>query len=130
MISETAFFVKDVMSPNGSVSIVMDEKAKSDDIDTHTQTQRIKLHRAKTNADGQFASADELFSMQGEPDHQKLCDLEQAYFLKAIRDDIDLSRHMEDAIRSLAYAWRQTRAFEPATRSNSEHHPALRHAAK
>jgi predicted dehydrogenase len=101
MISETAFFVKDVMSPNGSVSIVMDEKAKSDDIDTHTQTQRIKLHRAKTNADGQFASADELFSMQGEPDHQMLCDLEQAYFLKAIRDDIDLSRHMEDAIRSL-----------------------------
>src|SRR5690606_29321827 len=35
MISETAFFVKDVMSPNGSVSIVMDPNAKSDDIDTH-----------------------------------------------------------------------------------------------
>lgn len=35
MISETAFFVKDVMSPKGSVSIVMDPNAKSDDIDTH-----------------------------------------------------------------------------------------------
>ena len=38
MISETAFFVKDVISPNGCVSIVMDEGAKSDDIDTHTKT--------------------------------------------------------------------------------------------
>ncbi len=37
MMSETAFFVKDVMSPKGSVSIVMDEGAKSDDIDTHTR---------------------------------------------------------------------------------------------
>ena len=38
MMSETAFFVKDVISPNGCVSIVMDEGAKSDDIDTHTKT--------------------------------------------------------------------------------------------
>ena len=38
MMSETAFFVKDVISPKGCVSIVMDEGAKSDDIDTHTKT--------------------------------------------------------------------------------------------
>lgn len=101
MISETAFFVKDVMSPNGSVSIVMDENAKSDDIDTHTKTQRIKIHKAKTGADGRFITPDELFSMEGEPGHQELCDREQAFFLKAIADDVDLSRHMEDAIRSL-----------------------------
>ncbi|MEX3009842.1 Gfo/Idh/MocA family protein [Hoeflea sp. TYP-13] len=101
MISETAFFVKDVMSPNGSVSIVMDEHAKSDDIDTHTKTQRIKIHRSETGEDGDFVHADELVSMEGEPDHQKLCDLEQAFFLKAMREDLDLSRHMEDAIQSL-----------------------------
>ena len=101
MISETAFFVKDVMSPNGCVSIVMDESAKSDDIDTHTKTQRIRVHKAETGADGHFTTPDELFSMEGEPDHQGLCDREQAYFLKAIREDLDLSRHMEDAVRSL-----------------------------
>ena len=55
MMSETAFFVKDVISPNGCVSIVMDESAKSDDIDTHTKTSRIRIHRAATGADGKFA---------------------------------------------------------------------------
>jgi predicted dehydrogenase len=101
MISETAFFVKDVMSPNGSVSIVMDENAKSDDIDAHTKTSTIKLHSAKTGADGAFARQDELLSMAGEPGHQELCDLEQAFVLKAIREDIDLTRHMDDAVKSL-----------------------------
>ena len=102
MISETAFFVKDVMSPNGCVSIVMDPNAKSDDIDTHTKTSTIRLHRAKANADGSaFAEADQMLQMAGEPGHQDLCDLEQAYVLKAIREDIDLSRHMNDAVQSL-----------------------------
>ncbi len=48
MISETAFFVKDVMGPRGSVSIVMDEGAASADVDTHTKTARIRLHSAAT----------------------------------------------------------------------------------
>jgi predicted dehydrogenase len=102
MISETAFFVKDVISPNGCVSIVMDEGAKSDDIDTHTKTSRIRLHRAATGKDGKFAEPDRMLSMQGEPGHQELCDREQAFLLKAVREDIDLTRHMADAIRSLA----------------------------
>ncbi len=102
MISETAFFVKDVISPKGCVSIVMAEGAKSDDIDTHTKTSTIRLHSAATGADGKFLKADELLSMQGEPGHQELCDREQAYLLKAIREDIDLTRHMDDAVRSLA----------------------------
>jgi predicted dehydrogenase len=102
MISETAFFVKDVMSPKGCVSIVMAEGAKSDDIDTHTKTSTIKVHRAETGPDGRFATPDTLLSMEGEPDHQGLCDLEQAYLLKAIREDFDLTRHMEDAVTSLA----------------------------
>jgi predicted dehydrogenase len=102
MISETAFFVKDVMSPKGCVSIVMDEGAKSDDIDTHTKTSRIRVHRAETGPDGRFTTPDTLLSMEGEPDHQALCDREQAYLLKAIREDLDLTRHMEDAVRSLA----------------------------
>jgi predicted dehydrogenase len=102
MISETAFFVKDVMSPNGAVSIVMDEGAKSDDIDTHTKTARIKVHRAERNADGTFVTPDEILSMAGEPGHQELCEREQAFVLKAIREDVDLDRHMNDAVQSLA----------------------------
>jgi predicted dehydrogenase len=102
MISETAFFVKDVISPRGCVSIVMREGAKSDDIDTHTKTSTIRLHGAATGSDGKFAKPDELLSMQGEPGHQELCDAEQAFLLKAILEDIDLTRHMDDAVKSLA----------------------------
>lgn len=102
MMSETAFFVKDVISPNGCVSIVMSDSARSDDIDTHTKTNVIRVHRAETGADGKFASADQNLSMQDEPDHQGLCDREQAFLLKAIREDVDLGRHMDDAVKSLA----------------------------
>ena len=102
MISETAFFVKDVISPRGCVSIVMDESARSDDIDTHTKTSRIRIHRAELGAGGSFAVPDELLSMQGEPGHQALCEREQQFLLDAIRNDVDLDRHMDDAVKSLA----------------------------
>ncbi len=101
MISETAFFVKDVMSPNGSVSIVMDPNAKSDDIDTHTKTAVIRVHKAETGPDGKFVHNDEDLQMDGEPGHQELCDLEQAYVLKAITENVNLERHMDDAVQSL-----------------------------
>ena len=101
MISETAFFVKDVMTPNGSVSIVMDQNAKSDDLDTHARTDLIKVHRAAVAADGKFAQTDELISTTGEPGHDALCAREQDYFHRAIVEDIDLDRHMDDAVASL-----------------------------
>lgn len=101
MISETAFFVKDVMSPGGCVSIIMDEDAKSDDIDTHTKTAKIKVHSAGLNDAGSFARPDEMLSMADEPGHQELCDREQAFVLKAIQEDMDLERHMRDAVQSL-----------------------------
>ena len=37
MMSETAFFVKDIVSPNGSVSITDGNKGASSDIDGHTK---------------------------------------------------------------------------------------------
>ncbi|TIQ02565.1 MAG: gfo/Idh/MocA family oxidoreductase, partial [Mesorhizobium sp.] len=61
-----------------------------------------RLHSAATGPDGKFAKEDELLSMEGEPGHQELCDREQAFLLKAIREDIDLTRHMDDAVKSLA----------------------------
>lgn len=102
MISETAFFVKDVMGPNGSASIVMQEGAASADVDTHTRTARIRLHHAATGPDGGFLVPDELLSMDDEPGHQALCEREQGFVLDAIQGDRDLGRHMRDAVRSLA----------------------------
>ena len=102
MISEAAFFVKDVMGPRGSVSIVMDEGAASADVDTHTKTARIRIHDAALNPDGRFARPDAILSMADEPGHQDLCEREQAFVLDAITNDRDLGRHMADAVRSLA----------------------------
>ncbi len=45
---------------------------------------------------------DRMIEMPDEPGHQALCDAEQAYMLRAIARDIDLTRHMNDAVRSLA----------------------------
>ena len=94
MMSDTAFFVKDVVSPQGAVSIRMPHDARSDDIDTHTRTSILRVHRV--------GQGDEDLNMQDEPGHQDLCDAEQAFVVRAIADDIDLSRHMTDAVRSLA----------------------------
>jgi predicted dehydrogenase len=94
MMSDTAFFVKDVVSPNGAVSIKMPENARSDDHSTHTMTQTIRVHRV--------GQPDQDLSMADEPGHQELCEREQAYMARAILEDIDLSRHMDDAVQSLA----------------------------
>lgn len=101
MMSETAFFVKDIISPQGSVSIVMDENARSDDIDTHTRTSRIRIHSAHLDNDGQFSEPDAVLDMQDEPDHQALCDREQAFLHEAIVNDLNLDRHWRDALQSL-----------------------------
>ena len=102
MISETAFFVKDVMGPRGSASIVVEEGAASADVETHTKTSRIRLHRAATGPNGAFTTPDTLIAMDDEPGHDALCAREQRFVAEAIREDRDLSRHMDDAVRSLA----------------------------
>jgi predicted dehydrogenase len=105
MMSEVAFFVKDVIGPKGCVSIVKDPtetSAKgSDDIDSHTKTNCIRLHHSDIDANNEFVKRDELINTEDEPDHQGLCDREQAFLLRAIQQDLDLSDHMNDAVNSL-----------------------------
>ena len=104
MISETAFFVKDVIGPKGCVSIApapTGAGARSGDMSTHARTDALRVHYAKLNRARGYARADRIVDLRGEPDHDGLCRLEQRYVLKAIRDDVDLSRHMDDALSSL-----------------------------
>ena len=105
MMSETAFFVKDMIGPKGCVSIVAKEQAgaavKSADHDAHARTNALRIHHAALNADGAFAHPDEIESTEDEPGHQELCEREQRLFLKAIRGEVDLKDHLEDAINSL-----------------------------
>tara|TARA_R110002049_G_scaffold23545_3_gene83395 strand:+ start:120451 stop:121494 length:1044 start_codon:yes stop_codon:yes gene_type:complete len=92
MMSETAFFVKDVVSPNGAVSISDGDKADSDDVDGHTRVGSILVHRPGN---------DRRIDMPDEPGHQQLCDAEQAHTIRAISENLDLTRHMNDAVQSL-----------------------------
>ena len=64
MMSETAFFVKDIVSPNGSVSITDGNKGASADIDGHTKVGGLLVH----TPDG-----DRMVDLAGEPGHNELC---------------------------------------------------------
>ena len=69
------------------------DKGASADVDGHTRVGGILVHRP---------AGDTLIDMPGEPGHQELCDAEQDFMLRAIAEDIDLTRHMSDAVQSLA----------------------------
>jgi predicted dehydrogenase len=104
MMSETAYFVKDVVGPKGSVSIVLASgtaAVRSDDINAHTQTNQILVHHAELADDGSFARPDDRVSTADEPSHDDLCEREQRFLLRAIDEDLDLAAHMNDAVRSL-----------------------------
>ncbi|GAB2563075.1 Gfo/Idh/MocA family oxidoreductase [Spirosoma aerophilum] len=108
MMSETAFFVKDVIGPDGCVSIVAKNAGaagKSDNVDSHTKTESLRVHKAGLDANDQFVEEDTWIDMQDEPDHQELCNREQRYFLASILEDRDLTDHMQDAVSSLQIAF-------------------------
>jgi len=104
MISETAFFVKDMIGPEGCVSIVAAQQSgakSSADHEGHTRADALRLHHAALGADGRFARPDEILLNEDEPGHQELCNREQQMFLRAIRGEIDLTDHVADALNSL-----------------------------
>jgi predicted dehydrogenase len=108
MISETAFFVKDVFGPKGSVSIVARDASatgKSSSIEDHTKTEAIKIHYADLDDHQHFLKPDLWIDLKDEPDHQELCNREQRFFLKAILENLDLTESTADAINSLMIAF-------------------------
>jgi predicted dehydrogenase len=112
MMSEVAYFVKDIVGPKGSVSIVVaqegqneasgDKVSASADIDQHTKTNAIRLHHAAVDPKSKnFVKKDDVFRMDDEPDHQALCDREAMAFYDAIVKNKDLSESMAAAVNSL-----------------------------
>ena len=113
MMSDVAYFVKDVVGPKGCVSIagVKDGDTASDDVEGHTKASLLRLHHGGLASDGSFAKPDESIDCAGEPDHDGLCLLEQKLFLDAIQNDRDLSDHMSDAVNSLRIVLAADEAF-------------------
>jgi predicted dehydrogenase len=113
MMSEVAWFVKDVWGPKGSVSMVArDGGGSSADIDQHTKANALRLHHAEIDAVNRFTRPDEWLDMADEPDHQELCEREQAWFLETIRKDLDLTESMADAVDSLRVVLAAQRSIE------------------
>jgi predicted dehydrogenase len=115
MMSEVAYFVKDVVGPKGCVSIVDRETgeraADSADVDSHTKTNSLKVHWEARDANDEFTRPDEWIDTADEPDHDGLCRREQELFLRAIRGDWDPSEHLRDAVNSLRIVLAADRAF-------------------
>lgn len=104
MMSETAFFVKDVVGPRGCVSIVAKNATKtgrSDDVNAHTQTEVLRRHHSAVKPDGSWVKEDEFIDVTDEPDHDELCRREQELFYRAILGEIDLTNHLNGAVDSL-----------------------------
>ena len=110
MMSEVAYFVKDIVGPKGCVSMIVPTEQPSEevevtdsaDIDRHTKTNLIQIHHAEIDPSSkQFLKKDQFMDTLNEPSHQELCDLEQQMFLDAIEQDQDLSESMEAAVNSL-----------------------------
>ena len=94
MMSETAHFVKDVVSPGGAVSLRAPQGVGSADVEGHTAADQLIV--APT---GQGESRRDF---PDSPGHQGLCDRQAAAMARAISDDLDLDRHVVDAVRSVA----------------------------
>ena len=99
--SRCAFFIKDVIGPDGCVSISDEAKGESGDVEGHTKTGGLILHHGNLDSEGKFIKEDKYISTAEEPDHDGLCLLEQEYFSRAILEDLDLTDHLNDAINSL-----------------------------
>ncbi|MDZ4700849.1 MAG: Gfo/Idh/MocA family oxidoreductase [Rhodothermales bacterium] len=111
MMSETAFFVKDVIGPKGCVSIEDKPAGTSDTVDDHSKTGRLRLHHSAMGPDGRFAKQDDLIDTSDEPSHDGLCELEQRFLLNAIENDVDLSDHAREAVNSLKVVLAADEAF-------------------
>ena len=94
MMSETAHFVKDVISPGGAVSLRAPQGVGSADVDGHTAADSLIV--APT---GTF---ERVRNFPDSPGHQDLCDLQAAAMARAITRDLDLTRHVADAVRAVA----------------------------
>jgi len=113
MMSRSAFFVKDVIGPNGSVSIDKDiTRVDPSDVSKHTVVDSIILHSSQAGPDGYAAEKDQIIKIPDEPDHNELCKREQEVLYKAITEDTDLTDHVADAVNSLKICFAAVESYQ------------------
>jgi predicted dehydrogenase len=103
MMSGNAHLVREILGPQGAVSIVRQAEARLGAAARGgRETDVIQVHHAMVSTETKsFIRKDETFVVADAPDHQELCDREQGFFLRAIREDMDLSEHLDATVDSL-----------------------------
>ncbi|GEO15382.1 Gfo/Idh/MocA family protein [Microvirga aerophila] len=111
MMSQTAFIVKDIIGPKGSVSVLAPDiveptlagatAATSSEIHTHSKIRPLRLHHAEVGPGNSLVHSDEDIEITERLDHTQLCERKQTYLLNAIRHDTDMSDHMRRAVDSI-----------------------------
>ena len=99
MISKTAFFIKDVIGPKGSVSLLADNFYKRPNNEKNINI--LIQHHSKLDSNNNFILDDENILLPENPTHEELCRKEQIFLLNAIRNDTDMTEHMNHALNSL-----------------------------
>jgi hypothetical protein len=62
----------------------------------------MRIHHGELDESGKFAHSDEWLEQADEPDHDALCRLQQEFFVRAVRERVDLSSHLAGAFASLS----------------------------
>jgi predicted dehydrogenase len=111
MISQTAFIVKDIIGPKGSVSVLSPETvpptpkgatvATSSEISTHSKIRPLRLHHAAIGPANELIEGDEDIEIEDVLTHDQICDRKQQALLDAIRENRDMSEHMRRAVDSM-----------------------------
>jgi predicted dehydrogenase len=103
MMSDNAYFIKDVIGPNGAVSMINlndNKNATSDNVKSHVEVAGLKIHNSQLDGKGNFKNNDYTIKLPEELEHDQLCLSEQKYLIKAMENNIDLSTHWNDVINS------------------------------
>jgi len=95
MMSEDAVLVRDVVGPEGAVTLTQRTSAGG-----AASTVFVRHHGA-LDAEGGFAQEDETLPVPDEPTFDELCRRQQQAFLRAIADGEDLRAHHAAAVDSL-----------------------------
>lgn len=101
MMSECAFFVKDVIGPRGAVTLENSRNADSDKVGGHTGVSSIHIHYSQLDDDGNYLKKDEFFDLPDSPEHHELCQFQQDYFRKVIQEDLSLEDHWRGILNSM-----------------------------
>jgi hypothetical protein len=62
---------------------------------------QLHLHSSKTDQSGKLVNEDRIMDTPEQPGHDELCFLEQEYFLNSIKNDFDLSDHLQEVVDTL-----------------------------